>query len=182
MKQANIDWSLIEGFEGEKVLTGYVPDPEHSHSGVTIATGVDLGQMGLVAIYERFSTPLADKLAPYAGLTCFDAVEALDEAPLAVTPEEAAEIDEVVRAEHVSYLAKQFDAACETPFAELPEQAQTVITSVGFQYGSVARRCPKFWAAATDCNWSQVVSELRTFGDRYPTRRNKEADHLEVIC
>ena len=40
-----IDWHFIGELEGQSVLTGYVPDPEISASGVTIATGVDLGQL-----------------------------------------------------------------------------------------------------------------------------------------
>lgn len=38
-----IDWLLIRDLEGAGILVGYA-DPDFSESGVTIATGVDLGQ------------------------------------------------------------------------------------------------------------------------------------------
>ena len=40
-----IDWRFISDLEGGQRLAGYVPDPTGSNSGVTAATGVDLGQM-----------------------------------------------------------------------------------------------------------------------------------------
>ena len=41
-----IDFNFISKLEGGRTTKGYVPDPEGSRSGVTIATGVDLSQMG----------------------------------------------------------------------------------------------------------------------------------------
>ena len=38
-----IDFTFIEKLEGYR-LEGYVPDAENSQSGVTIASGFDLGQ------------------------------------------------------------------------------------------------------------------------------------------
>jgi hypothetical protein len=39
-----IDWLLFRDLESAGILVGYVPDPDFSESGVTIAPGVDLGQ------------------------------------------------------------------------------------------------------------------------------------------
>ncbi len=39
-----IDWDFISSLEGDQRLAGYVPAADVSESGVTIATGVDLGQ------------------------------------------------------------------------------------------------------------------------------------------
>lgn len=39
-----IDYGFLSAREGALVLDGYVPAPTVSRSGVTIATGVDLGQ------------------------------------------------------------------------------------------------------------------------------------------
>ena len=40
-----IDFNFISKLEGGRKTKGYVPDPEGSRSGVTIATGVDLGKL-----------------------------------------------------------------------------------------------------------------------------------------
>ena len=40
---SNIDWDFITEQEGGRILKGYLPDKK-SKSGVTIATGFDLGQ------------------------------------------------------------------------------------------------------------------------------------------
>ena len=63
---------------------------------------------------------------------------------------------------------------------QLDPEKQTVLLSVFRQYGNLPRRTPKFWNAATQGRWENVVSELRNFGDKYDTRRNKEADLLET--
>ena len=39
-----IDWDFIKEREGKAILKAYVPDPHGSQSGVTVASGVDLGQ------------------------------------------------------------------------------------------------------------------------------------------
>ena len=63
-------------------------------------------------------------------------------------------------------------------FGQLTDAQKTVITSVLFQYGS-PRRTPNFWRKVTNQDWAGAEAELRNFGDKYPTRRNKEADLLK---
>jgi nucleoid-associated protein YgaU len=38
---------------------------------------------------------------------------------------------------------------------------------------------PRFWNDVAQGRWTNVVQKLRDFGDRYPTRRNAEADLLQ---
>ena len=64
-----IDWDFISSLEGGQHLAGYVPAADVSESGVTIATGIDLGQrtegsIDALAIPDQLKT----KLKPYAGL------------------------------------------------------------------------------------------------------------------
>ena len=67
-------------------------------------------------------------------------------------------------------------------FIDIPPEAQTVITSVSFQYGvGLNIRAPKFWKAVTAQNWKEAIKILKSFGDAYPTRRKKEASLLEKI-
>jgi GH24 family phage-related lysozyme (muramidase) len=53
-----------------------------------------------------------------------------------------------------------------------------VVASVAFQYGDLSRRTPNFWRQVTSGDWDAALNNLRHFGDKYPTRRNKEADLL----
>jgi len=68
-----------------------------------------------------------------------------------------------------------------TDFFSLPRQAQTVIASVSFQYGNLALRTPNFWKAITAQDWKRTIAILKKFGDRYPSRRNAEANLLEGL-
>lgn len=174
-----VNFGFISALEGGPALKGYVPDPKNSNSGVTIATGFDIGQRSLNELYNLFAPELAKKLAPYYGLKKQKAVAALQKTPLRITAEQAEEIDKVAKSQLLNQLAQRYSTSAKTPFADLPECMQTVIASVAFQYGDLGKKCPKFWQAATNADRAAIVQELRNFGDRYPTRRNKEADYLE---
>lgn len=173
-----VNFGFISELEGGPALKGYVPDPKNSNSGVTIATGFDIGQRSLNELYNLFAPELAKKLAPYYGLKKQKAVAALQKTPLRITAEQAEEIDKVAKSQLLNQLAQRYSTAAKAPFADLPECMQTVIASVAFQYGDLSKKCPKFWQAATSADRAAMVQELRNFGDRYPTRRNKEADYL----
>lgn len=81
-----IDFKFIEKLEGS-ARKGYVPDPDNSKSGVTIACGFDIGQRSADELNKAFCRSLADKLQPYVGLKKQDAVDALTQIPLTVTIE-----------------------------------------------------------------------------------------------
>lgn len=175
-----VNFGLISELEGGAALKGYVPDPKNSNSGVTIATGFDIGQRSLNELYSLFPPELAKKLAPYYGLKKQKAVAELQKTPLRITAEQAAEIDQAVKSQLLGQLEQRYNSAAQKRFADLPECMQTVIASVAFQYGDLAKRCPKFWQAATNADTQAMATELRNFGDIYPTRRNKEADYLTL--
>lgn len=179
-----IDWEFIGALEGEGILKGYVPDAEGSKSGVTIATGVDLGQRSEASIGALdIPDSLKAKLKPYAGLKKQAAVDALRRNSLTITEGESRALDQAVKGGTVADVQERYDGAVAggtVRFDDLSVQVQTVICSVAFQYGSnLSRAAPKFWRACTEQRWNAVLGELRNFGDRYPTRRNKEADLLE---
>lgn len=180
-----IDWRFIGELEEQSALSGYVPNPEGSESGVTIATGVDLGQLTATALYSLgLPGPLATRLLPYVGLRGEAAVAALAAAPLTITQAESDALDAADRAPTIGALSAYWMRARgrDVPlFRDLPDAPQTVVGSVAFQYGpNLARRCPRFWRAATAADWRGVIAELRAFGDDYPTRRHREADYLEA--
>lgn len=64
-------------------------------------------------------------------------------------------------------------------FKDLPAQAQTVIASVSYQYGTLSTKAPKFWAEVIVQDWEAAIKILNKFGDKYPTRRKKEAALLK---
>lgn len=177
-----IDWSFISAREGGRQLKGYVPAATTSRSGVTIGTGGDLGQRSATDIEGLdISQALKEKLKPYAEMTGVEAESYLKSHPLEVTDAEAKAFDAAIKAPIVAALKLDYNAASVTRFDDLPDEAQTVIASVCFQYGKLSRRTPTFWRLVTGQQWQEAVAELRDFGDNYGPRRILEADVLEKI-
>jgi Bacterial toxin homologue of phage lysozyme, C-term/LysM domain len=151
-------------------------------SGVTVGTGVDVGQRS-VANIQALDIPetLKQKLIPYAGLKGQDAVNFLANRPLHLTEEEAYALDRAVAQDIFGDVAALYDAdATEGSFLELPLEARTAIGDVAYQYGSnLEQRLPNFWGDVAQGRWDEATQTLRDFGDRYPARRNEEANLLE---
>ena len=182
-----IDFAFLSSLEGGSQTDGYVPAAATSRSGVTIATGFDLGQRNESDL-TRLGLPqaLIAQLKPYLGMQGTAAHQYLLQHPLTVTRHETTRIDRAVKAEHVARLERKFLASAanmqRAAFFSLPPEAQTVIASVSFQYGvNLDIRTPRFWRAVTAQDWAQAVKELRMFGDAYPTRSQREADLLQRI-
>ena len=175
-----IDWDFISKKEGGSKTDGYVPNPEGSKSGVTIATGFDLGARNAEDL-KGLPLSLKEKLSPYLGLQGMVASEYLETRPLTVTASEAKLIDKKSKGGAVKKLKAEWNknaAIMKTPmFEDLTGAQQTVAASVAFQYGSLAK-APKFRAAAQEGRWDDVQGELRNFGDDYASRRTSEADYL----
>ncbi len=179
-----IDWKFIAELEGGVQLKGYVPAASTSNSGVTIATGVDLGARTLKEISKW---PIADslkvKLAPYLGRKGQEAANLLRELPLEITEDEATQIETAACGPIFDQLRKAYDKTVgKDAFYQLPGEAQTALASLAYQYGpNLAHRAPKFWGYACQKDWRACVNELENFGDRYPTRRRKEAKLLRQV-
>lgn len=178
-------YGIDTGFRGSQEgfrLNAYVPDPEYSRSGVTVGMGVDIGQRSVAEI-QALDIPeaLKQKLIPYAGLVGLDAVNFLANYPLYLSEDEAYALDQVVAQDIFGKVATLYDAATtEGSFLELLPAARTVIANVAYQYGpNLAQRLPAFWSEVTQGRWDEVTQTLRNFGDRYPARRNAEADLLD---
>lgn len=179
-----IDWAFIEQLEGYETV-GYVPRKADGvtpldQSGVTIASGFDLGQHDRNYLV-RIGLPsyLVNILTPYMGRKKWNAVNYLNANPLRLSDSEAQTINRKVKPDKANEIIKTYNAASSVPFEQLAKGPQTVITSVAFQYGSnLARKTPTFWGLVTRQDWNGTIRELRDFGDRYPTRRNKEANYL----
>jgi hypothetical protein len=176
-----INWTFIVARE-TRATVGYVP--KAGRSGVTIASGVDLGQIDAKTLRRwGLADALVSQLAPYTKLTETAAEQFLAANPLVISGADVDLIDAAARADHIEKLAEDYDGDTggEPAFAELPSEAQTVIASVAWQYGDVRRRCPNFWRAATRQDWHGLYDELMHFGDAYPTRRSLEAAYLSPV-
>jgi hypothetical protein len=185
----NIDWDFIAQQEGRARQDGYVPDPTGSQSGVTVATGVDLGARNSQDLARlNLSDSLRQKLEPYLGLRRQEAVDFLRANPLRLTPAEVQELDLAVKNQSMGQLVdtyndavtarNQADGGSRLRFEQLPQEMQTVIASVHFQYGSLPTATPNFFNQVVDQRWNDALGNLRNFGDRYSSRRNREADLL----
>ncbi|AKQ64806.1 pesticin domain protein [Myxococcus hansupus] len=187
--EPNVDWDFIAEQEGRAVTQAYVPDASGSKSGVTVGTGVDLGARNMADLDRLGLSPeLKAKLEPYLGKQGQAAADYLAENPLTLTADEVKELDQAVKGEALDNIVKEYDTEVERlnaadggsrpKFAELPREMQTVIASVGFQYGSLKTATPNFFAQVTEQKWDEAKANLEDFGDRYPSRRGREADLL----
>lgn len=170
----NIDWGFISELEGKGKTVGYHPS---NNSGVTIATGFDLKEKNEEFLLSIGITPeLTEKLKPYCQLTGSEASAVASN--LELTTEEVELIDICSKKFYAERVARQYNSKePKTVFEDLNRKQQTVLCSVGFQYGSFTKT-PSFIKHAVNDDWNLVVEELRNFGDAFPTRRNKEADYL----
>ena len=171
---SNINWDFILEQEGFKT-TGYVPDAENSDSGVTIASGFDLGarkESDLKGLPEE----IIELLKPFLG---FKGVEASEIAPkLKVSDDQAKIINEFAKSTELAKLKTKWQSATGTNFDDLPTEQATVLTSVAFQYGDLESRTPNFWKQTTGGDWVGAYKNLLNFGDRYTSRRLDEAQLL----
>lgn len=182
----SIDWGFISLSEGGQQRQGYVPTDSQGRvvgkSGVTIATGVDLGQRTAEEIRAWFPSAyevLINTLTPYAGLTGDAAVAALERHALWVPVEWADKIDEAAHKDMLVQIAAVFDRAGGLRWDGLPSGVATAYASVAYQYGpNLDKAAPNFYRQMTSGDWWGAFENLRAFGDQYPTRRMLEAGYL----
>lgn len=183
-----VNWSFISQLEGGRRLIGYVSGSDAEDGGVSVATGVDLGQYSPSAIDAmRITDDLKAKLKLYAGLKGDAAAEALSAHPLGLTSAEAEALDEAVKKPVVQQVIAHYNAAIHEmgdmrPFEMLPEAAQTVIASVALQHGSdLASALPNFWECVCAQDWPGAVAEMEQWGNTNHARHKHEAALLRTI-
>ena len=195
------------GIEGPQQLRGYIPchwtrgrtrnytgqpHPEEytamGVSGVTIATGVDLGQTDADTLRGAgASDGIVNSLSPYIGLKRSAAIRKLHAAPLAVSPATADALDHAVHGLHARRIAARYNQDSPVAvFADLPPQAQAAIFSLLYQLGCGGgpRRAPRTWAAFLSGDWRDAAARLGkgSLWEGYQARRALEGKHLKEIC
>lgn len=180
--KTKIDSKFLAKMEGSK-LKGYVPAVSKSKSGVTIGTGLDLGQLHKNEFNSLpFSASLKTKLAPYVGLKKHQALAFLNSHPLFITSQELEEIDVVAANKILLPLADRFKKSSGKAFTSLPGEAQTVIFSYAYQYGpGFDKKAKKLWHYFVAENWQKASATLRS-SSQYKSRRHQEAHLLDQIA
>ena len=175
-KFKNVDFNFIEDREGFEII-GKVPDAKNSKSGVTIASGFDLGARKLSDL-NGLPKEIINKLKPYLGLKGNEAV--LKAKELKITEKEGRIINEFAKKESLTKLEKAWKKTTGKSFNLLTEEQATVVASVAFQYGNLETETPNFWKYVTSNEWQKAYEELMDFKDNYPTRRKEEAKLLFI--
>lgn len=156
-------------------------------SGVTVGTGLDLGQQSLSGL-QRIGIPdhILDRLRLYIGLKKSAAVKALAEHPLTLTDSDVDAIDACVHRDYVARIERLYDRERIGPlsFADCPPQAQAVMTSVYYQLGAY-NGDPGYrvlWGHFVGQDWCAAADELTTGFSRYASRRRAEGAILKEVC
>ena len=173
---SQINWNFIEKLEGN-LNYGHQPS---ENSGVTIGSGFDLkGKTESDLKDMNFDPDLIDIFKPYLGLTGDEAAAAIKNNNLVLNPEQTSKVNRLSKKYYTDWIVDQYESTGKK-FNKLSPEQQTVIMSVGYQYGNLKTRTPKFWKGVINDDWDSVVNELRDFKDDYGTRRNTEADLLSI--
>ena len=187
--QVNMEFlRMSEGF----VTEGYVPrsgEQVLDSSGVTIGTGLDLGTKNMDYFKDFENKETLKKMEAYFGMQGLAAYNFEQENPLSLTREEAVEVDNYVKGRELESIENSFLALTGKELSSMPPRLQTVIADLQFQYGSNYNRTPKFREIIKDIaedpqdaqSYMPLMSELRDFGDKYDTRRNREADLIQGL-
>lgn len=176
------------------ILKGYVPNNNGvaiAQSGVTIATGCDLGQQTPEGLL-KMGVPqiLLSRLIPYCGLRKELAIVKLSKLPLLISESDADAIDTAVIGSYIRDVQDRFDRdagrATAFPgwrFADRPKEVQAAVLSLRYQLGFGG--FPKTWGMIVAGDYHAAITELRNpaqWGGKYMSRRRDEAALLAVVA
>ena len=181
--------ATLERFEGKGITRGYVPMKNGAVlgvSGVTIGTGVDLGQQTAAGLMDMgVDYAIVKKLLPYIGLKKLAAVDALKRQALTLTAAEVKALDDAVIGQYVKNIAARYDKDKPSqPFAVIPPEAQAVVASLLYQRGLASPKSyPNTWALLIKGDWPGAAAKLcnSALWKEYKTRRAAEGDLLKQI-
>jgi hypothetical protein len=175
---------IVSEFEGGQQLEAYPPPAKGS--GVTVATGIDLGQRSLSELKNLgLSEPLIKKVTPYLGKKDADARTLVKKKPLSLTQEEADELDNAVGGQIAQEISLKYSDATGQDLTALPEPARVVVESLAYNFGpNLDKKIPTIWKAIVSGDWATVQDRLRNTKWKQPElalRRNREADILSEL-
>lgn len=157
--------------------------PVIGSSGVTVGSGLDLGQQNMADLDRMgLDLELVALFCPYLGKKRDVAIAVLSANPLTLTNEQCDAVDAAVHADYIRRAAIAYDQAMpDAPFALVPSQAQAVIVSLFYQLGAGVTRYPRTWRFLLDADWEAAARELESGFTRFAARRADEARLLREI-
>ena len=195
-----VDFAYLSRWEGDQYLRGYVPfvnGVTAGGSGMTIATGFDVGQITEMELSKLDLRPeTGPKLAPFAGIRFTGKTRAQVAAIVAkrgpmpvLTKQEADAADLIIHRKHLAAAVTAWNTRRKPgvpEFKALPAPWQTVLFSRTFHQGTgmadtaVAR---PFYSAATAGKWTEAADALQNYAVApawYKTRVTQEATFLRT--
>jgi hypothetical protein len=204
MDELNIDWTQIQAWEGFRTKM-YVPEctnksvinPKNAacfgkktgspigRSGVTIGSGVDLGQQNEYDLISKgVPKSVIKKVKPFLGKKKTEAQKALAaNQKVILTKDVINEIDRAYKRATARELEAKYDnQGKENKFTNLPAHFQTVLASIYWQKKNnmFEGDLKKFWEYALEGNNLKAAEELDK-QKLYSDRRKQEAAYLRKI-
>lgn len=188
-------WHYIEEWEGANNAPSlYVPTSEGKaieKSGVTLSCGLDLGQINENGLNMfHFPKHIKEILIKYLGLKGRKALRTLRvnsrDIDL-ISKEDSEKIKKRVQDVYAKRIAYDFNYnRNKLKFEDLSDIQQTVVVSIGYQYGTLSRAAPNFLRQVRNGQWEQVINNLKNFTSKkdskgrmlHKWRRYQEADLL----
>lgn len=180
--------SFLRQVEGGSIAEAYVPISKGQpiqNSGVTLGTGVDLGQQSEEGLLKMgLPSRLVGLLKPYLGLKREAAVAKIRVQPLRLNAHDLKILDSSVIGHYIRQTSQHFDhEAGKEAFAQRPKELQAVATSLHYQLGS-PRSYPKTWSYLVQSKNQAAIDELENpaaWSFRYSNRRKQEAALLRKL-
>ena len=166
-----INWDELEEREEE----GFLDKPHYpvnrgeedtDNSGVTIGSGVDIGQYNELELRQMgIPAELLDRLKPGIGVTGMAAREVVESGAIRLKDGEARLITDLAQAHHAGKISNEFNRISQSQngtdgvlFHELSPQMQTLMISIGYQYGS--KGAPTFFTHVANEDWEAAKEEM----------------------
>ncbi len=188
-----VNFKRLAVFEGGQHLDAYIPRDDSGkvagRSGVTIATGFDIGQFSISDIRTKLglSLTLQEKYKRFCNKQKQRAIDELEgSGGLSVLKHEADETDLKVQKFHLVAAMAAWDDEPKPAmkFTELTPAQQTVILSRTYHQGPgmpFSRVAQDFYWAGQKGDWAAAERALRNYAvtaDWYKLRVKQEADYL----
>lgn len=166
----------VENKNNTPETNGYVPMVKGADgkvkSGVTISTGLDLGQRSrkeLSAFIDKYydgtqseKDLMKNKLGPYTGKKGKMAQQLLEEKPLSVSDDESLKLEDAIMNDTLDKARIRTKEETGLDFDELPQNVQTAIASLIHNMGAHAK-IPRTWKAIGNQDWEALENELNNF-------------------
>lgn len=201
-KGVKIDWDHVAKEEGGHQVKGYIPWApclKGNNSGVTVGTGIDIGQVDKPGYKARINNyksedvgiemskkereDLYKKLDPYIGKKQQDACDYLKEHPLELTEKEVDFLTMEGKNYHLKNTLRQFEKVNEKnkkarKFVDLSKEEQSTLFSLEFNRGNLIK--PPQVNVATNIGSSDHKGAIDAFNPKANVRLKNEQAYLQA--